>query len=132
LEVFVDTSALLDFVDVAGPHHDAAVAAWERMIADGDRLMTTNYVLAEAMAAFQTRLGMAAVRDLVRQIAPAVEIVWVDRETHHAAAEVVLSANRRQLSFVDCVSFAVMSHLGIHCAFTLDSHFRDQGFDCLP
>jgi predicted nucleic acid-binding protein len=33
---------------------------------------------------------------------------------------------------VDCVSFEVMRRLGIRRAFTLDEHFREQGFEVVP
>jgi predicted nucleic acid-binding protein len=44
----------------------------------------------------------------------------------------LLTANRRQLSLVDCVSFEMMRRLGIKTAFTYDRHFSEQGFECLP
>ena len=44
----------------------------------------------------------------------------------------VLSAGRRRLSLVDCVSFDVMTRLGIDVCFAFDAHFREQGFRCIP
>lgn len=43
-----------------------------------------------------------------------------------------LTANRRQLSLVDCVSFTVMRERGIKTAFVFDDHFEEQGFECIP
>jgi len=40
----------------------------------------------------------------------------------------VLAANRRQLSLVDCVSFAAMRESGIEHYFAFDEHFDEQGF----
>ncbi len=40
----------------------------------------------------------------------------------------MLAANRRQLSLVDCVSFAAMRELGIEHYFAFDQHFDEQGF----
>ena len=43
-----------------------------------------------------------------------------------------LAARRRDLSLVDVVSFLVMRREGLTRAFTLDPHFSEQGFECIP
>jgi predicted nucleic acid-binding protein len=55
-----------------------------------------------------------------------------DEELHTAGVAAWLTANRRQLSLVDCISFEVMRRRGLTCAFTLDSDFVRQGFDAAP
>jgi predicted nucleic acid-binding protein len=40
----------------------------------------------------------------------------------------LLTAGRRELSLVDCVSFACMRRLGITRALHFDRHFKEQGF----
>jgi len=40
----------------------------------------------------------------------------------------LLTAGRRELSLVDCVSFACMRRQGLTRAFHFDRHFREQGF----
>ena len=44
----------------------------------------------------------------------------------------LLTANRRQLSLVDCISFEMMRRLEIKTAFTHDRDFAERGFECLP
>ncbi|MDP2857839.1 MAG: VapC toxin family PIN domain ribonuclease, partial [Bacillota bacterium] len=44
----------------------------------------------------------------------------------------LLTAGRRNLSLVDCVSFDVMRRLGMEKAFAFDAHFAEQGFQCMP
>ena len=41
----------------------------------------------------------------------------------------MLTAARRRLSLVDCVSFDVMRRLGLNRVFCFDQHFEEQGFD---
>jgi len=37
----------------------------------------------------------------------------------------------KEISFTDCVSFAIMRRVGIRTAFTFDRHFRDAGFQII-
>jgi predicted nucleic acid-binding protein len=46
-----------------------------------------------------------------------MEIVWVDEATHSLAMTALLAAQRRKLSLVDCVSFAVIRAKGSQVAF---------------
>jgi len=132
MRVFVDTSALYSYMDKDDDQHQRVLQAWDE-IEQADVLQaTTNYVLTEASTVIQGRLGMPAVQDFLLDIVPVLEVEWVDRETHEAAVAAVVAANRRDLSLVDCVSFEVMRRLGIRRAFTLDEHFREQGFECVP
>jgi len=56
----------------------------------------------------------------------------VDELGHENGVGAFLSAGRRDLSLVDCVSFQAMRELGIRTAFTLDAQFGEQGFACGP
>ena len=52
----------------------------------------------------------------------------VDRDLHQDGIAAVLTANRRQLSLVDCISFEVCRQRSIDRIFTFDPHFWEQGF----
>jgi len=131
MKVFTDTSALYAFLDADNAAHNATVAAWKKLGKDSV-FVTTNYVLLETFALLENRLGSAAVREFTQNIVPLFQVEWIDGEAHDGAVSVLLAAGRRELSLVDCVSFAIMRQRGIQCAFTLDDHFREQGFECLP
>ena len=79
----------------------------------------------------QNRLGIAAVRTFHNEIAPVLSIEWVDAELHEIGMATTLGAARKNLSFVDCSTFAAMRRLGIDTVFTFDKHFAEQGFDVL-
>jgi len=95
-------------------------------------MLTNNYVIVESMAIAQKRFGIEKVRDFQKNLLPFLEIQWVDEEGHKFAVDHVLSANRRQLSLVDCSSFETMRRLGIETVFTFDTHFREEGFEIIP
>jgi predicted nucleic acid-binding protein len=77
-------------------------------------------------------LGIPAVKAFQEDIIPVLRIQWIDHASHQAAAGIMLTAKKKKLSLVDCASFETMRRLGIKTSFTLDRHFKEQGFKCLP
>jgi predicted nucleic acid-binding protein len=130
--VFVDTSAYYAFLDADDDEHPRSYAVWAELLAGGDSLVTSNYVLVETMALAQRRLGIEAVRLFEGEVTPLLQVVWVDAEIHQRATAALLAAGRRQLSLVDCVSFVVMRAYGLDTAFAFDPHFAEQGLTVIP
>ena len=129
MSTFLDTSALLALVDEEDARHPTATQAWGNLRQSEEALVTSNYVIVEALAVCQRRFGLEAIRSLARDFLPALEVLWVDEEVHGRGMGVLLIANQRRLSLIDCTSFVLMRRLGIRRAFTLDEHFREQGFE---
>jgi len=115
-------------LDAGTAQHERAKAGWGRLLEDAEPLFTTSYVLVETYALAQARFGLAAVRTLQADVFPAIDIVWVDQDLHRAALAALLTAQRRNLSLVDCVSFEAMRRAGVLRAFAFDRHFAQQGF----
>jgi uncharacterized protein len=128
LTVFVDTSALIAFLDDDDPAHRVCREAWRQAALEAEGLTTTDYVVLEAVAVAQRRWGLDAVRTLVDEYLPLIEVGSVSTEDRVAALNALLAAGRRRLSLVDCVSFTVMRRLGIRDYLGLDPHFEEQGF----
>lgn len=129
---FLDTSALYAAFDRAQARGADAAAAWERLVRSDALLLTSNYVVLELTTLLQRRLGFDAVVALQDFVLPWVEVVWVDAGLHEGALAVVLAAQRRGVSLVDAVSVGLMRSRRARHAFTLDGHFAEQGFICLP
>lgn len=129
MTAFVDTSALLALLDADDEHHAEAKDVWHRLADAETPLVTTNYVVVETLAVAQHRLGMDAVRALVREIIPLIDVIFMGEADHDAAVAALVAAGRRQLSLVDCASFLVMHHLHLHLAFTYDKQYAEQGFE---
>ena len=132
MTVFADTAALYALLDSDERDHEAAAGSWRHLLQTSTTLVTTNYILIEAAAVIQRRLGLAALRVFHDEIAPLLDVIWIDAELHRSGVEATLIAARRNLSVVDCTSFRVMRQNEIDVAFTLDAHFREQGFTVLP
>lgn len=131
MTVFVDTSAFLAIMSSDDVNHAPAKRIWQNLLEHDEPLICTNYVLLEALTLLQQRLGMTAVRDFQDTVVPLLVVEWVDSSMHRAGAQALLTANRRQLSLVDCVSFGVMRQYALIQVFAFDDHFKEQGFAVL-
>jgi predicted nucleic acid-binding protein len=131
MTVFADTSALYAMIDRNDANHQAAASVWPVLVKE-HRLLTTNYVIVEACALLQHRLGVAALRDFQDGVIPLLQVSWVGAELHRSGIEAVLAAARKKLSLVDCVSFQTMRQLGVRVAYSFDSHFAEHGFAMMP
>ncbi len=128
MRIFINTSAiyaLLDRDDINYPH---AKRVWTNILNTGHTLITSNYILVETFALLQNRLGIGAVRGFQEDLLPLVNIEFVSSATHQSGVAALLSASRRNLSLVDCVSFEIMRNAGIKAVFAFDPHFKEQGF----
>jgi predicted nucleic acid-binding protein len=132
MKVFIDTSAFYALLDRDDENHRKAKSTWSEFLAGERHLVTSNYVLVETFALLQSRLGIDAVRGFQVDVVPVVVVEFVTPDLHRLGLAGLLSASRRKLSLVDCVSFEVMRQSGITLAFTFDSHFKGQGFRLAP
>ena len=132
MSVYLDTSAILPLLDRDDLDHQVASDAWEEILSRDETVVTSSYVVVEAFALVQNRLGLGAARGLRDDLCPALTIEWVDSDLHEIGTAALFAAGRRQLSLVDCVSFEVMRRLGIRKAFAFDAHFAEQGFEVVP
>ena len=132
MTTFIDTSAFYALLDRDDRNHQKGKKAWMEMLAEPPILVTSNYVLVETFALLQSRLGLEAVRKFQEDVIPIVQVEFVTPEMHRAGTAALLSAGRRGLSLVDCVSFEAMRDSGVRVAFAFDPHFKEQGFDVIP
>ena len=126
--VFLDTVGLLAVWDMADQWHSAAETAYQELLKQARRLVTTPWVLLEcgnAAARRPYRQRVNALRPhllqeglLVEPTAQEVEEAWAAYDRREAA----------QAGIVDHVSFVVMRRLGLTEAFTNDQHFQAAGF----
>jgi predicted nucleic acid-binding protein len=129
--VFIDTSAFFAVLDADDANHAAAGRIWKSLIEQREELVCSNYILIESFALLQRRLGLEAARVFQSDVAGMLQVRWVDEPLHAAGVSALLTAGRRQLSLVDCVSFELMRRLGLTTAFAFDQDFVDQDFTCL-
>jgi len=127
--IFIDTSAILAFLNKNDINHKEALNKWRELIYSKNNLITTNYVIVETLALLQNRFGIESVRAFQEDFIPLLTVEWIDEAVHNTGVTGVLTANRRDLSLIDCISFIAMREKGIKKVFTFDKHFKEQGFE---
>lgn len=131
MNVYVDTSAFLAVLNRDDGHHTEAKGIWLRLLDDGTPMGTSSHVLVETAAILQNRLGLDAVKTFFTAIYPLLEIVWVDAELMSMAIPLLIAANRRSLSLVDCCSFLTVQRLKVNKVFAFDRYFEERGVELL-
>lgn len=125
--IFLDTSAIYAMADRGDPRHAPAKERFQALLDGGERILTHNYVLVEAMALVQSRLGLAVALRLAHDCR-AFHIEWVDEGTHEEAVRRLARPGKRQVSLVDQVSFLIMRRRGVRTALAFDRDFEEEGF----
>ncbi len=125
--IFLDTSAIYALADRADLNHQNAKTLFDKALHGGEGLLIHNYILIEAAALIHHRLGFAPAKKFLKDVA-FFQTVWVDAFLHEAGTALFLQSAKRRVSFVDCVSFALMRQKGIKAAFAFDDDFLRAGF----
>ncbi|MCH8206505.1 MAG: PIN domain-containing protein [Chloroflexi bacterium] len=126
--IFLDTSAIYALADTRDPNHQEAIDLFRQVLAQGEELLVHNYVLLEAVALLQRRLGVASALAMLRN-SEAFRVHWVNPEDHREAVAILEDRGLRGLSLVDCVSFVVMRYHDVVSALAFDSDFQREGFN---
>lgn len=63
---------------------------------------------------------------------PTIRLVHVDEQLFLEAWDYFVQHHDQAYSLTDCVSFILMTRLGLRSALTFDHHFTQAGFDRLP
>lgn len=129
--VFVDTAGLFAALVRNDINHEDAAATLDRLLEREVELYCSNYVLLEALALLQHRVGLEAARQVEHELRPLLHVSWIDEPSHRRAFRRLELRGRRSLSLVDCSSFVVMEEVGLRHVFTYDSDFADEGFTCV-
>ena len=128
----VDASAYFALLDQDDANHAQALAISHRLIAEGWRLFTTSFVLAETHALLLNRLSQTIATRFLRDMEQSpTTLVWVTPTDVARAKAIIYQYDDKDFSLTDATSFAVMERLRISSAFTFDRHFAQYGFTSL-
>ena len=132
---FLDTSGWFAALSPKEAHHQEARATYVSWIERGERLVTTNLVVAEMQILLSRFRGPAEGLRFLDSLYqdPTHEVVFVDRDLERAAVDRWLRRfGEQRLSLADAVSFEVMRMRRLRRALALDAHFEAAGFVLSP
>lgn len=132
MKVFVDTSAFYASLTPDDNRYGQACQVFDQLAREEADLFTTNYVLLECASLIQKRRGFSYAERFLDKSYEVMQIVWVDESLQKEALSMWKKEGKRELSLVDCASFAAMRRAGIRRALAFDSHFAKQGFETIP
>ena len=119
---FVDASALVALADLDDASHQAAVAAYDDLVASGYRLFTTDLALASAHEQIAAALGPALARSWLAHCNIHVHSVTpADLEEARRAIEEGRVDTAATLT--DAIHLAVLDRLGVTDVFAVDRVF---------
>ena len=126
----MDTSALIALLDRADPRHEAVRSTFLDL-ADRE-LVTHGYVVAETLAVARRRFGVGGVFALLDDLLPILGVLPVEPSLHAWAQARCRASLPSGTSFVDQVSFGVMTREAIDTAFAIDADFVVAGVHVIP
>ena len=129
--IFLDTSAIYALANERDPNHEIAVERFGQAIAGREELLVHSYVVVEAAALLQARLGIEPSLRFLEQIAD-FTVHWIDSSDHDSAVSLLRDRGRRELSLVDCASFEIMRRYQVSEALAFDADFVREGFALYP
>lgn len=129
--IFLDTGAFLGYYIERDQYHHQAVVGWQELKTSTWRCFTSNFVLDETFTflARRTSYDFAAERARSLMASSILEILRPDQEDELEALRDFEKFADQQVSFTDCVSFALMRRWRIQRAFAFDRHFALAGFE---
>lgn len=129
-ELFIDASAWIALTETDDKHHEEAQKAFARAVQDYQKLVTTNFIVAETHAILRRDLGHPPSIQFLDGTKKSLRVIYVysTAELEDAAVEILRRYKDHAFSYADAVSFALMKQRGITDVFTYDEHFRAMGF----
>ena len=132
-DAFVDTSALYALIDRRDSHHSMMSGLVRRILQSRRRLVTTDYIVCEAVNLANARAGHYVGRRILDLIdrSSALRVEGIGSLRFEATKVFYRRHSDHRYSFTDCTSFVIMRELKLLEVLTTDQHFREAGFQVL-
>ena len=129
--IFVDTSAFVALRNPADPHHKKALEIALELDRQEADLTTSNYVLAETYTVISQKVSKEKSIAFKEDFDPRIRVIRIDEALEESAWSIFKVIKSKNVSYIDCTSFAVMKNYNISQAFAFDEDFEKAGFELL-
>lgn len=128
--IFVDTGAFLALYLKRDQYHQRAHKVFRALPRP---FSTSNHVIDELATLLGRIAGYGYAADRIEDLyaSESVEVLASMRDDEIEAIRWMRKYADKEISFTDCISFALIRRLGIQAVFTFDRHFRDAGFEVI-
>ena len=127
--VLIDSSGFYSLENPDEPRHEEVRSTFRKLVEDGTRLFTTNFVFDETYTLLLVRLGRSRAVAWGQGLlgSGVVRMLRVDSDHETRAWEIILQFGDKDFSYTDASTFALAESLGIEGALSLDRHFHQYG-----
>ena len=132
--IFIDTGAFLARYLSGDSLHLRATRAWKDLEKRKAAISTSHFVIDETLTLLARRVDYRCAAERGRRFyaSEALRILRADEGIEKQALGYFEKFADQNVSFTDCVSFALMKQQRIDRAFTFDRHFPFAGFNVWP
>ncbi|MGI8602609.1 MAG: type II toxin-antitoxin system VapC family toxin [Verrucomicrobiales bacterium] len=128
--VFADASFFFALAAKRDAAHGSAVSVFAALLRKQRSIVTTDYVVAEALTLTKARTNAEVALALLDRIerSEAIGLETVSGARFELAKAFFRKHADHDYSFTDCTSFVIMRELEITDALTTDRHFAEAGY----
>ena len=131
MNLFIDSSAFVALNNRLDGTHQRAVELNNSLVGKEFRFFTSNFVISESLTMIAQKVSLERAVRFKEEDFRDVDVVKITEAHEDQAFEIFKHLTSKNISFVDCTSFAVMRSLGITTVFSFDEHFKKMGFKML-
>jgi len=129
--IFIDTNFYVSLENKADSNHEKAKEILNSLIQKDPQFFTTTLILYETVTVISLRVGREAAIYFKDNFDPATRVLWLDKAIETKAWNLFRKIKDKDVSFVDCYSFALLGELMVREVLTFDKDFAKQGFQLL-
>ncbi len=133
-KLFVDASYWIALELTDDQNHNAAQSDWNLLDLNAAHLLTTTYILDEAVTFLNSRNAHRNAVELGESIllSQRIELIYVDADLFFDGWQSFKKYSDKRFSLTDCISFLVMRDRNLSTALTFDGDFEQAGFVTEP
>ena len=122
-EIFVDSNFFISLSNLEDSQHKRAVRIKKKVISQHCCIVITNLIFLEIVTVLSQRTGRQEAISLGEELLSdeSVKVIHINPKLHNLSWKVFKEVSRKNTSFVDCSSIAVMGAEGIDKFLTFDN-----------